>query len=113
MSKSELKGTVWLWRYTVSQTGPLRKSIRRTKSVYGNARQRYGVNRPGRTSPNVFKKSNKINLLDFEHLVDIEGVTGSIPVAPPSSRVATLTNPVARLRFMIGLSARASRQTLH
>jgi hypothetical protein len=43
---------------------------------------------------------------------DIEGVTGSIPVAPPSSRVATLTNPVARLRFMIDLSADPSRQNV-
>jgi hypothetical protein len=70
--------------------GHCENQIRRTKSVYGNARQRYAVNRPGRTSPNVFKKSNKINLLGFEHLVDIEGVTGSIPVAPTiqSSRTA-------------------------
>jgi hypothetical protein len=90
MSKSELKGTVWLWRYTVSQTGPLRKSIRRTKSVYGNARQRYGVNKRRRTSSSVFRNSNNLNALDFKHLVDIEGVTGSIPVAPTiqSSRTA-------------------------
>jgi hypothetical protein len=54
----------------------------RTKPVYGNAGQRYGVNRPGRTTTNAFEKINKLNRLGFDILVDIEGVTGSIPVAP-------------------------------
>jgi hypothetical protein len=54
----------------------------RTKPVYGNARQRYGVNKRRKTATNAFVKSNNINILGFKHLVDIEGVTGSIPVAP-------------------------------
>jgi hypothetical protein len=57
-------------------------SAMRTKRVYGIARHRYTVNRPGRTSLNVFEKINKLNRLVFDSLVDIEGVTGSIPVAP-------------------------------
>jgi hypothetical protein len=41
-----------------------------------------GVHRPGRTSTSVCRNTNNLNGLGFKHLVDIEGVTGSIPVAP-------------------------------
>src|SRR5450432_1617257 len=53
-----------------------------TKRVHGNARQRYTVNEMRRTATDVFRKANKLNSLGFDSLVDIEGVTGSIPVAP-------------------------------
>jgi hypothetical protein len=35
-----------------------------------------------KNTTNVFGNPNKLNVLGFKHLVDIEGVTGSIPVAP-------------------------------
>jgi hypothetical protein len=57
----------------------------RTKSVYGNARQRTATIRREQTAKNatnVFRNSNNPNALGFKHLVDIERVTGSIPVAP-------------------------------
>ena len=34
-----------------------------------------------KNTTNVFGNPNKLNVLGFKHLVDIEGVTGSIPVA--------------------------------
>jgi hypothetical protein len=35
-----------------------------------------------KNATNLFRNSNNPNELGFKHLVDIEGVTGSIPVAP-------------------------------
>jgi hypothetical protein len=35
-----------------------------------------------KNTTNVFINPNNLNVLGFKHLVDIEGVTGSIPVAP-------------------------------
>jgi hypothetical protein len=35
-----------------------------------------------KNATNVFEKSNYVNVLGFKHLVDIEGVTGSIPRKP-------------------------------
>jgi hypothetical protein len=35
-----------------------------------------------KNTTNVFGNPNKLNVLGFKYLVDIEGVTGSIPVAP-------------------------------
>jgi hypothetical protein len=44
-----------------------------------------------KNATNDFKKSNYLNVFGFKHLVDIEGVTGSIPVAtiqPPQTTLS-------------------------
>jgi hypothetical protein len=61
--------------FCVTNAACTRKLLSRAenKKRYGNARQRYAVNRPGRTTTNVFRNSNNLNVLGFNHLVDIEG----------------------------------------
>jgi hypothetical protein len=77
------------------QIRPLRvETGLRTKRVHGNARQRYSVNRARKNATNVFENSNNLNALDFKHLVDIEGVTGSIPVAPTTQSIGIELRPI-------------------
>jgi hypothetical protein len=43
---------------------------------------------------NVFGNPNKLNVLGLKHLVDIEGVTGSIPVAPTTQSSGIELRPI-------------------
>jgi hypothetical protein len=51
-----------------------RRSRQRTATIHRE--------QTAKNATNAFKNSNNPNVLGFKHLVDIEGVTGSIPVAP-------------------------------
>jgi hypothetical protein len=53
-----------------------------------------------KNATNVFKMYNNINVLGPEHLVDIEGVTGSIPVAPTIQSYET-AHPGAGSRWAV------------
>jgi hypothetical protein len=52
-----------------------------------------------KNATNLFRSSNNPNELGFKHLVDIEGVTGSIPVAPTTQ---SYPNRKSQRRLRIG-----------
>jgi hypothetical protein len=83
-------------RYTDTRerlTNQSDRPIPKPDSLHENetrSRQRTATIRREQTAKNTknaFKNSNNLNVLGFKHLVDIEGVTSSIPVAPTTQSV--------------------------